>query len=48
VVLLAFAVDIFAAAFVHGFQTLVIFKVLEILGAVHRLLNVKLVHSGIT
>jgi hypothetical protein len=46
--LLAFAVATFIAALVHGFQTLVIFKVLEIVGAVHRLLNVKLVHSGIT
>jgi hypothetical protein len=46
--LLAFAVATFIAALVHGFQTLVIFNVLEILGAVHRLSNVNVVHSGIT
>jgi hypothetical protein len=45
--LLAFAVATFIAALVHGFQTLVIFKVLEILGAVHKLANVKLVPLGI-
>ena len=48
VVFEAFAVATFVAAFVHGSQALVIFLLLGILGAVHRLDNVKLVHSGIT
>ena len=47
VVLLAFAVALFVAAVVHGFHSLVIFNVLGVLGAVHKLANVKLVPLGI-
>ena len=48
VVLLAFALAAFVAALVPGFHTLVIFLVLGVLGAVHKLDNVKLVPLGIT
>ena len=43
----AFAVTTFVAAVVDGFHTLVIFRVLGVVGCVHRLDNVKLVPLGI-
>jgi len=48
VVLLALALAAFVAALVPGFHSLVIFLVLGVLGAVHRLANVRLVPLGIT
>ena len=48
VVLVAFAVASFVAAVQLGFQILVIFLVLGVLGAVHKFVNVKLVHHDIT
>ena len=47
VVLLAFALVAGVAAVPLGFQTLVIFIVLGIVGCVHKLANVKLVHHDI-
>ena len=48
VVLLAFAVALFVAALVQGFHSLVIFRLLGVVGWSHRLVNVKLVPLGIT
>ena len=48
VVFVAFALATLLAALVPGFHTLVIFLLLGIVGAVHKLLNVKLVPLCIT